>query len=147
LARLTEILDTEYHYCSPRFLLLETPIVGFLTISRMALFHVGRSSIQHFNFCVLLSQRGSRDSAVGIATGYGLDDKGVAVRFLAVQDFSPLHVVQTGSGAHPASYPMGTGGYFPRVKRLGREGDNSPYLVLRSRIRESIHPLPHTSSW
>jgi hypothetical protein len=29
------------------------------------------------------------------------------------QDFSPLHVVQTGSGAHPASYPMGTGGLFP----------------------------------
>jgi hypothetical protein len=26
------------------------------------------------------------------------------------QDFSLLHNVQTGSGAHPASYPMGTGG-------------------------------------
>jgi hypothetical protein len=25
---------------------------------------------------------------------------------------SPLHVVQTGSGAHPASYPKGTGGPF-----------------------------------
>jgi hypothetical protein len=23
-----------------------------------------------------------------------------------------LHVVQTGSGAHPTSYPMGTGGFF-----------------------------------
>jgi hypothetical protein len=28
------------------------------------------------------------------------------------QEFSFLHVVQSGSGAHPASYPMGTGGSF-----------------------------------
>jgi hypothetical protein len=39
----------------------------------------------------------SQDSAVGIATGYGLDGRGVG------QDLSPPHVVQTGSGAHPAS--------------------------------------------
>jgi hypothetical protein len=26
---------------------------------------------------------------------------------------SLLHVIQTGSGDHPASYPMGTGGQFP----------------------------------
>jgi hypothetical protein len=26
------------------------------------------------------------------------------------QEFSLLHVVQAGSGAHPTSYPMGTGG-------------------------------------
>jgi hypothetical protein len=46
----------------------------------------------------------SRDSSVGIATGYGLDGPGF--------DFSLLHSVQTGSGAHPASYPIGTGGSF-----------------------------------
>jgi hypothetical protein len=35
--------------------------------------------------------------------------------------------VQTGSGAHPASYPMGTGGSFPGVKaRPGRDADHSP---------------------
>jgi hypothetical protein len=37
-----------------------------------------------------------------------------------------LHVVQTGSGAHPASYIMGTGGSFPRGKVAGREADHSP---------------------
>jgi hypothetical protein len=31
-----------------------------------------------------------------------------------VAEYSFLHVVQTGSGVHPASYPMGTGGLFPR---------------------------------
>jgi hypothetical protein len=30
-----------------------------------------------------------------------------------------LHVVQTGSGVHPTSYTMGTGGSFPGVKAAG----------------------------
>jgi hypothetical protein len=30
-----------------------------------------------------------------------------------------LHLVQTASGAHPASYPRGTGGFFPRAKAAG----------------------------
>jgi hypothetical protein len=32
---------------------------------------------------------------------------------------SPLHVTQTGYGAHPASYPMGTGGLSPGGKAAG----------------------------
>jgi hypothetical protein len=32
------------------------------------------------------------------------------------RDFSLLHSVQTGSGAHPASYPRGTGDSFLRGK-------------------------------
>jgi hypothetical protein len=35
------------------------------------------------------------------------------------QEFSLLHVVQTGSGAHPASYPMATGGFFPGGEAAG----------------------------
>jgi hypothetical protein len=30
--------------------------------------------------------------------------------------FCLIYSIHTGSGAHPASYPMGTGGSFPRVK-------------------------------
>jgi len=30
--------------------------------------------------------------------------------------FSPRHRVQTGSGAHPTCYPVGTGGSFPESK-------------------------------
>jgi hypothetical protein len=41
-------------------------------------------------------------------------------------NFSLHHRVQTGSGAHPASYPMGTRGSFPEEKRPGREADHSP---------------------
>jgi hypothetical protein len=43
-------------------------------------------------------------------------------------NFSLHHRVQNGSGAHPASYPMGTGGgaLSLGVKRPGREADHSP---------------------
>jgi hypothetical protein len=56
----------------------------------------------------------SCDSSVGIALGYGLDDRGSTVRFPAgAGNFSLHHCVQNGSGAHPASYPTGTRGSFP----------------------------------
>jgi hypothetical protein len=38
---------------------------------------------------------------------------------LLLFQFSLLHVIQTGSGAHPASYPMDTGGSFPGDKEAG----------------------------
>jgi hypothetical protein len=67
---------------------------------------------------LLLSE--SRDSSAGIALGYGLDDRGFRVRFPAgVGNFSLHHCVQNGSGAHPATYPMGTRGFFPGGKAAG----------------------------
>jgi hypothetical protein len=64
--------------------------------------------------------RYSRDGSVGIALGYGLDDRGSRVRFPAgARNFSLHHRVQSGSGAHPASYPMGTRGSFPWGKAAG----------------------------
>jgi hypothetical protein len=43
------------------------------------------------------------------------------------EDFSSSPCVQTGSGAHPASCSMGTGGPFPGGKaRPGRDADHSP---------------------
>jgi hypothetical protein len=42
------------------------------------------------------------------------------VRFSAeARDFSLLHSIQTGPGAHPATCPMGTGGLFLRGKATG----------------------------
>jgi hypothetical protein len=56
----------------------------------------------------------TRDSSVGIALGYGLEERGSRVRFPAgAGNFSLHHRVQTGSGTHPASYPTGTRGTFP----------------------------------
>jgi hypothetical protein len=73
------------------------------------------------------SSKMSRDSSVGIALGYKLDDRGSRDRFPAgAGNFSSHHRVQNGSGAYPASYPMGTRGSFLGVKRQGREADHSP---------------------
>jgi hypothetical protein len=58
----------------------------------------------------------SRDSVVGIATAYGLEDRGCRS---SSSGRVTVHVVQTGSGAHPTSYPMATGGAFPGGKAAG----------------------------
>jgi hypothetical protein len=56
----------------------------------------------------------SRDSSVGIALGYGLDDRDSRVRFPAGGgNFSLYHGVQNASGAHPASFSMGEADHSP----------------------------------
>jgi hypothetical protein len=81
----------------------------------------------------------SRGSSVSIVSDYGLDDRAIGVRSPAgVKDFSSSLCVQTGSGAHPASCTMGTGGPFPGAKRgRGVTLTTHPHLVPRSRISRS----------
>jgi hypothetical protein len=60
-----------------------------------------------------------------IALGYRLDDW--VVQDLAGDgNFSLHHHVETGSGDHPVSYPMGTRGSFLRIMLLGHEANHSP---------------------
>jgi hypothetical protein len=63
--------------------------------------------------------------SVSIVSDYRLDDRGsISGRG---KDFSSSLCVQTGSGAHPASCTMGTGGSFPGGKaRPERDADHSP---------------------
>jgi hypothetical protein len=56
--------------------------------------------------------RVSRGSSVSIMSDYGLDDRGWIPDRGRGFFISPL--LSHGSGAHPASYTMGTGGSFPR---------------------------------
>jgi hypothetical protein len=59
-------------------------------------------------------------SPIGMAMGYGLDDRGSRVRLPAgAGNFSLHHRVQNGSAAHQASYPLGTRGSFPGGKAAG----------------------------
>jgi hypothetical protein len=58
------------------------------------------------------------------------------------RDFSLLHSVQTGSAAHTASYPMGTG-----IKRPRCEAGHSPPASAEVENGGAIPPLPHMSSW
>jgi hypothetical protein len=63
------------------------------------------------------------------------------------EDFSSSPCVQTGSGAHPASCPMGTGGPFPGGKaRPGREADHSPPSSAEVKYEWELYLLsPHVS--
>jgi hypothetical protein len=91
----------------------------------------------------------SQDSSVGIATGYGLDDRGSRFRFLAgAGKFSLYHRVETGSGAHWASYPMCARGYSLGVKRPGREAVHSPSssAEVKEWVELYLHS-PNPSSW
>jgi hypothetical protein len=54
-------------------------------------------------------------SSVSIESEYRLDDWGLVPG--RGKDFSCNLCVQTSSEAHPASYPVGTGGPLPGVKR------------------------------
>jgi len=61
--------------------------------------------------------------------------------------FFLYHRVQTGSVAHQSSYPMGTGFFFPGLKRLGREAKVSSPASTEVKKAWSYTSIPHTSSW
>jgi hypothetical protein len=86
----------------------------------------------------------SRDSSVGIALSYRLDDRGPRVRFPAEGgNFSLHHRVQNGSEAHPASYPMGTRGSFPGSKTAGAWSWPLTSIYTRGqRMSGAMPPLP-----
>jgi hypothetical protein len=81
------------------------------------------------------------DSSVGLATGYGFD--GRASILGRARDFSLLNSVQTGSGAHPASYLMCIGGPFLEGKAAGGlKLTTRLHLVPRSKMVELyLHPM------
>jgi hypothetical protein len=92
----------------------------------------------------------NRCSSVSIVSGYGLDTRAIEVRSPAgAKDFSSNLCVWTGSGAHSASCPVGTGRPFPGGKaRPGRDADHSPHLVPMSWMsRSCTSPPPQAPPW
>jgi hypothetical protein len=81
----------------------------------------------------MLLQRRRQGSSVNTVSDYGPDDRAIDVRSPAEADYSSSLCVQTGSGAHPASCTMATGGPFPVVKRgRGKTLTTHPHLVPKS---------------
>jgi hypothetical protein len=77
--------------------------------------------------CYFFLEYSRHNSSVGIALGYGLDNRGSRVRFPAgAGNFSLHHRIQNGSGAYPASYQWVPGALSLGIKRPGREADHSP---------------------
>jgi hypothetical protein len=106
---------------------------------------VSFSSLTKLKITLILYE--SRDSSVGTALGYGLDSQGSKV-LLPAGNFSLHHCIQTGSGAHPASYPMVSGALSLGVKRLGCEADHSPPPSAKVKERlELYHHSPNTPPW
>jgi hypothetical protein len=65
------------------------------------------------------------------------------------KEFSSNLCVQTGSVAHPASCPMGTGRSFPGAKaRPGRDADHSPLSSAEVENEQELYLLsPQAPSW
>jgi hypothetical protein len=58
------------------------------------------------------------------------------------ENFSNSFCVQTGSGAHPASYTVGTGASFPRGKaRPGRDANHTPPSIVEVKKDLELHLL------
>jgi hypothetical protein len=81
----------------------------------------------------------------GTPLDYGLDDQDSRVRFLAgAGNFSLHYRVQNGSGAHPASYPMGNWDLSLEIKWPGREADHSP--PSSAEVKECVKLYLHSSN-
>jgi hypothetical protein len=91
----------------------------------------------------------SRDSSVGIALHYGLEDRGSRVRFPArAGNFSLHHRVQNGSGATQPPIPWIPEALSLGIKRPGREAYHSPQssAEVKECVELYIHS-PDTPSW
>jgi hypothetical protein len=53
--------------------------------------------------------------------------------------FSLRHRIQTGSGAHPASYPMDIRGSYTGGRWAGRYADHSPSFRAKIKVRASLN--------
>jgi hypothetical protein len=117
-------------------------------LANLQMTNVFRYDVETNSYCTLTNYRTyylewSRSSSGSIVSDYGLDDRAMEVRSPREADFSSSPCVQTGSGAHPASYPMGTLGSFPGGRaRPGRDLTTHPHLVPRLRMSRSYTSCP-----
>jgi hypothetical protein len=114
-------------------------------------FHVIRSHLTYSCcipiFCFLLCLRRIRDSAIGIATGYGLDDRGVGVRVprkSRIFSFPPRPDRLWGPPSLLSKEYRGA--LSPGVKRLVREADHSPQTSAKVKIMWIYTSTPYTPS-
>jgi hypothetical protein len=131
---------------------LEPPIIQAVAQHNTAELTRAKVSVVSFaNFCTLLViVSGSRDSSVGIAQGYGLDDRGSRVRFPAgTGNFSLTTAVsRTALGLTQPPIQRVPGDLSLGAKRPGREADHLPpsSTEVKEYVELYLHS-PDTFSW
>jgi hypothetical protein len=94
-------------------------------------------------FSVTLNIKGHRSSGSIVSMGWTIGIRSPT----GAQDFSSSPYIQTSSGAHPASYPMGTRGPFPRDKHgWGITLTTNPHLVPKLSMSRSYNSSPPCAS-
>jgi hypothetical protein len=111
-------------------------VVVPVNLQTSSFYEISFYQISHFRLA-FITNRG-RHSSVGMAIGYGLDDRGIGVRVpIGSRIFSSPQRPDRLWG--PPSL-LSNGYRWVKLTTLLQ-------IVPRSRKRGSIHPLPHTSSW
>jgi hypothetical protein len=70
-----------------------------------------------FFYSLIMTDPEIREPGYRLSTSRKTEESELESRY--GQEFYRLHVVETGSEAHPAYYPIGTGGSFPAGKVAG----------------------------
>jgi hypothetical protein len=96
-----------------------------------------------FSACLVVTL-GNRDSVLGIATGYRLDDWGFGAR---VPVGSKVSSSIPALGSAQAPMPWVPGAFFPGIKRSGREADHSPWATAEVKKMCIYTSTPPTPSW
>jgi hypothetical protein len=105
--------------------------------------------VKYTYFPNALSEIKTRDTSVGIALGYGLNDRGSRVRFLAgAGNFSLHNRVQTGLVLTQPPIQWVPGAPSLGIKRPGNEADHSPPSTAEVKeLTELYLHSPNTPSW
>jgi hypothetical protein len=110
----SQVLFTQNEYFNFMLVCLGVATIGFVKYFSDE-YSNGQQTLTH-----VMTENENRDSSVNIVLGYGLDNWGSRFQFpVGAGKFSLHYHTQSGSGTHPASYPMGTRGSFPGGKAAG----------------------------
>jgi hypothetical protein len=113
--RYSETALSEAHYSEGYLYLPHSDNESGSFITKFQLRRSKMFSLQKTKISISISKESVNSGS--IVADYGLDDRAIRVRSPAgAKDFSSSLCVQTGSGVHPASCTMGTGGRFPGDK-------------------------------